>query len=66
MVHSFGGAVVVSFVGSFVGSLVGSLVGCVPKETEDEASTTTEVSLGKTALATGVELLIIADEDEKI
>lgn len=50
MVHSFGGAVVFSFVGSFVGSLVG----CVPKETEDEASTATEVSLGKTALATGV------------
>lgn len=58
MVHSSVGAVVASFVGSFVV--------CIPKETEDEANTTTEVLLGKTALATGVELLIIADEDEKI
>jgi len=58
VVRSSGGAVVASSVGSFVG--------CVPKETEDEASTTTEVLLGKTALATGVELLIIADEDEKL
>ena len=53
-------------VDSFVGSVVGSFVGSVARETEDEAITTTEVLLGKTALATGVALLITADEDEKM
>lgn len=58
--------VVDSFVGSVVGSFVGSFVGSVAKETEDEVITTTEVLLGKTALATDVALLITADEDEKM
>lgn len=53
-------------VDSFVGSVVGSFVDSVARETEDEAITTTEVLLGKTALATGVALLITADEDEKM
>lgn len=53
-------------VDSFVGSVVGSFVDSVARETENEAITTTEVLLGKTALATDVALLITADEDEKM
>ena len=58
VVVSVAGSVVCSFVDSFVGSVV------TETSTEDEAITTTEVLLGKTALTTGVALLITEDESE--
>ena len=66
VVDSVLGSVVDSVVSSVVDSFLDSFVGSVARETDDEDIITTEVLLGKTALTSGVALLMTEDENENM